>query len=222
MKKLLLGLMVLCTSSCKPLLVRALLKNPKVENTASVQQFQEKNNYSTTNSLILNADTSTAEEALFLGLSQGYVVFDQNGQKICYYGSSSCQGEQFSALINNDFEHFKVCETGSATLEEALSQTYGLNEKPVTLADFPTSDYYILAYWQRFLGGKRGYEDAVNWMDKAIQKREATAKPSFTLIKINTDFQENWGFKSGGKAKLKRHFTDGYLHLEISKFPPKK
>lgn len=88
------------------MIIKMMIKNPKVENTQSIKRFQEKNKYSTKNSLILNADTSNAAQKLFKGMISGYYIFDKDGNQMCYNSESTCQGEQFRELINNEVNKF--------------------------------------------------------------------------------------------------------------------
>ena len=220
MKNIILIFILFNLTSCKTLMIKMMLKDPKVENTQTIKNFQTKNNYSTENSLIITADTSNAIQKLFLGMTVGYYIFDKDGNQICYNASSTCHGEQFKQLMDNKIDSFKSCKNDTVTLEKVLNQTYDLNEKPVEKVQFENSDYYVVTYWQKFLGGKRGYEDAVTWMEDEIKKNKSTLK--FTFIKINTDLQENWGLVAGKKAKLKYKIKDDIMTLDVLDLPIKR
>ena len=196
-----------------------MLKDPKVENTQTIKNFQLKNNYSTENSLILKADTSNAVEKLFLGMMVAYYIFDKDGNQVCYNANSTCHGEQFKQLLNNKIDSFKSCKNDTVSLEKVLKQTYDLNENPVTKEQFQNSDYYIVSYWQKFFGGKRGYREAISWMEDEIKKNKSTLK--FTFIKVNTDLQENWGLIPGKKAKLKYKTINGMMTIDVTNLPIK-
>ncbi len=220
MKKLSLIIIPLFLTSCKTMMIKMMLKNPKVENTSSIKKFQQNNNYSTENSLIIKADTSNAIESLFLGMTVGYYIFDKDGNQICYNASSTCHGEQFKQLIENKIDSFKSCRNDSTSLQKVLKMTYDLNEKPVDKSQFSNSDYFVVTYWQKFLGGKRGYEDAVTWMEDEIKNNKSNLK--FTFIKINTDLQENWGLEAGKKAKLKVKVKNDFMTMDVTNLPVRK
>ena len=220
MKNILLIIVAFNLTSCKTLMIRMILKAPKVENTKTIKDFQTKNNYSTENSLIIKADTSNAIEKLYLGMTVGYYIFDKEGNQICYNAYSTCYGEQFSQLLDNKTDSFKSCKNDTVTLEKVLNETYDLNEKPFGKMHLENSDYYVVTYWQKFLGGKRGYEEAVTWMEDEIKKNKSTLK--FTFIKINTDLQENWGLIAGKKAKLKYKLKDNFMTLDVLDLPIKR
>jgi hypothetical protein len=201
-------------------MINAMLKDPQVETTSTIKEFQLVNKYSTENSLIIKADTSNAVEKLFLGMTVGYYIFDKEGNQVCYNGSVTCHGSQFKELLNGNIDSFKSCEDKNVTLATVLAETYDLDDAPVDKNRFPASDYYVVSYWQKFLGGKKGYEDAVTWMEEEI--RNNPSKTRFTFIKINTDLQEKWGFIAGKKAKLDWKRKGDRLTLDITDLPVRK
>ena len=211
---------ILFLTSCKTILLNTMLKDPKVENTSTIKKFQTENNFSTNNSLIIKADTSNAQEKLLLGLTVGYYIFDKNGNQICYNGAATCHGVQFRQLIEGKVDSFQNCKNNKATFQNVISETYDLDEKPVTMSQFKDADYYVVTYWQKFLGSIKGYKNDVSWMEELIQN--TNSKYKFTYIKINTDLQESWGFEPGKKAKLKFKKKGNQLSMEITDFPIKQ
>jgi hypothetical protein len=201
-------------------MIKAMLKDPRVETTSTIRSFQEKNNYSTVNSLIIKADTSNAVQKLFLGMTVGYFIFDKDGNQICYNGSETCHGSQFKQLINGRLDSFMSCENAGVHLSDVLAETYNLDEKPVDRSHFPVSEYYVVSYWQKFLGGKKGYEDAVSWMEEEI--RNSPSGSRFTFIKINTDLQDKWGFVAGKKAKLRWKRKGDQMTMTVTDLPVRK
>lgn len=195
-------------------------KTQKLKTPSTIKKFQTENNFSTDNSLIIKADTSDAEKKLLLGLTVGYYIFDKYGNQVCYNGAETCHGLQFRQLTEGKVDSFQNCKKSDATLQKVLSETYDLDEKAVTMSRFKETDYYVVTYWQKFLGSKKGYKDVISWMEELI--RNENSKFTFTYIKINTDLQENWGFEPGKKAKLTVKKNKNKMTLEISDFPLKK
>ncbi len=191
-----------------------MIKDPKVENTKTITSFLTDNNFETTNSLILKADTTNVELQLLKGISTGYYIFDSLGKHICYKGLATCKGVQFKNLLNNKVDSFNYCKNDTIQLNKVLDQTYDLNEKNVSISQFPKSKYYIVAYWQKFMGGRRGYEDAIQWM-----QNETKNNKDFTFININTDLQEKWGLKPNGKAKIKIKKSGDNFELTLKDIP---
>ena len=220
MNKILLLCSIIFLCSCKTFLINQMLKDPKVENTQTIKMFQDENNFSTKNSLILIGDTSNAESKLFLGFIVDYYIFDKEGNLVKYNGSATCHGTQFRQIVAGNIDSFKVAKNDSINLQKVLSGSYDLQENKVELNQFGETDYYIVSYWQKFLGGKRGYKDNILWMQDLIDNTKSKYK--FTYIKINTDLQESWGFEKGKKAKLKTKRKGNNLDLEIINLPFKK
>jgi hypothetical protein len=190
-------------TSCKTLMVKRMFKDPKVENTATIKEFQTKNHFSTSNSLIQKADTSNVQATLITALNNatnGYYVFDKQGNLVCYTGTTTCSGTQFRQLLDGNIDSFQTCKEQNTTLHNILEATYDLEENPVTLAQLKTADYYVVSYWAKFVGGRKGYKEQVAWMEDLIMQNKSRYK--FTYIKINADMQESWGFVPGGKAKI--------------------
>lgn len=197
-----------------------MIKDPVVENTNSIKTFLLANNFTTTHSLITKADTTNIGEKLFLGFTVGYYIFDAEGKHICYNGSATCGGVQFRQLLEGKIDSFKLCDKSEINLQKILTETYDLNENNVSLSNFPKSDYYVVSYWQKFMNGKKGYEESTNWMEEEIKNNKSNLK--FTFIKINTDLQEKWGLESGKKAKLKWNKTKNGYNLSLVNIPYKK
>ncbi|TAE66042.1 MAG: hypothetical protein EAZ85_16135 [Bacteroidetes bacterium] len=106
------------------------------------------------------------------------------------------------------------------SLEKILNESYDLNEKTINKSELTATDFYVVAYWQKFFGGKKGYQESVVWMEEEIKKNNS--QYTFTFIKINADLQEKWGLVAGKKAKLKLKQKNNTIKMEITKLPIKK
>lgn len=216
---LLIGLFI-SLSSCKVLLIKSLIKNPRVENAESIRDFQKSNGYNTEYSYVLSGDTASAEMSLFRGLKAGFYVFDKNGDQLCYNGSSTCTGVQFKELLNAKSDFFQSCKNDSISLSRTIEECITLNNKKAKRSDLPEADYYVVNYWQKFMGGKRAYKENIIWMEDEIRQIDTSIKIAF--VKINTDLQENWGLQFGKTAKMKIMVNKGYMQMNITDFPYKK
>lgn len=212
--------LIITFASCKTILINKVLKDPVVETFSTIKVFQLKNNYSTENSFIIKGDTASAFEKLFLGMTVGYYVFDKNGDQVCYNGAETCHGSQFRRLLENQTDSFRLCDTKKVNLESVLKQTYDLDGNEVTLGEIEQADYYVVIYWQKFLGGKKGYREAVTWMEEEISKTKSGKK--FSVIKINTDLQDTWGLIAGRKAKLVWKKNGSSMTINIQNLPIKR
>jgi len=129
---------LLTASGCKTILLNSMIHDPVVETTSSIREFQETNNFSTKNSLILKGDSSNAVANVARSLSD-FLVFDSLGNHLCYSGQSTCGGVQFRQLFEKNQYSFSTCDPDTISLSKLLASTYDLNEKQVSVSDFPKS-----------------------------------------------------------------------------------
>jgi hypothetical protein len=166
-------------------LINSILKDPVVETSASIKDFQG------------------------------------DGNQLCYNGSATCKGAQFRQLLQEAKDSFSICKKDSMSISDLLNNTYDLNERKPSIADYPQSDFYVVAFWAKFYGGVRGYKETVKWMEDEIMRNSITSK-MVTFIKVNTDLQDSWGLVSGEKARLHMKLRGKHARLEISDLPEKK
>jgi len=212
----LLFLLVLGLFSCKTLLLKQMMRTPVVETVGSIEDFQLRHGFSTRNSFILAGDTARAIEHLFLGLNEGYQVYDSAGRQLCYRGSASCSGQEFRQLLRFGRDSFTVCEDG-VLLHDLVANTYNLRDAPGSMDEVDKAQYYLVVYWQKFLGSRKGYVDRVQWMEEEIE--QSSQKHKVTLIKINTDLQARWGLRQGGRARLRFEKKDSLLSILVDRLP---
>lgn len=210
---LLIGVLLL--TSCRQLLASYYFKNPRVENPKTITSFLDKNKFSKENSFYKSYDSlKDVKHQLFSALSEGYHVFDRNGNLYCYNGEATCSGVQFKNLLDENQTQFVLCKNDSLTLPIILNSLYDLNDQKAKMEDLPQTEYYIVHYWAKFVGGAWGYKENVEWIEDKINEKDLS--DSFTLLKVNTDFNERSGFnpKKKGKIKIKIDKEGGKLTLE--------
>ena len=212
---------LIAASACKTILLNSIFHDPTVETTSSIRQFQESNNFSTKNSLILKGDTSNALLNLTNCLTYGYLVFDSLGNRLCYNGQSSCGGLQFRQFLERNKYSFSSCNADTLSISNLLANTYDLNEKQIKVSDFPKSEFYVVAFWAKFFDGKRGYREQVEWMEDEISKDALNAN-RVTFIKVNVDLQESWGLIAGEQLELHVKKEKGKEQITFGKLPTKK
>ena len=216
----LLTIILLC-SSCTTMLLKMYLNDPKVENNRTIKEFQTRNNFSTENSLILQIDSTQIEKSILQLMNRGFYVFDSNGNHLCYDSEETCQGFQFTKFLEDTENTFKRCASDSLSLQKILAKTNDLNGNSTNIETFNKADYYVVSYWQKFLGGKFEYKQSVKWMEDELKKNGTNKK--FTFIKINTDLQENWGLIPNQRAKLSfQRNGDNSVTIQIKELPFKK
>jgi hypothetical protein len=205
-------------SSCKSIIINRIIKDAKVENTKSIQEFQLKNKFDTSNSFIAQADTTTAMSWLTKGIS-GYEIFNNKGESIDFIGSTTCGGSVFQFFLEGKLDSFKVNKTN--TLQKVLDICYNYQNKKIAIQNLPQTDYYVVVYWAKFMGRKFGYKQAVSFMEDDI-KEDTLKKHSITLLKINTDLQESWGIQPHKKMKVKLKIKKEEAEFIFGELPIKK
>lgn len=193
---------ILFFTSCKTVFVNWYFKTPIVENGTTINRFINKNKFNEEHQYYLTFDTlQSIEKQLFTSLIEGYHLFDSKGNLLCYKGNATCSGLQFKNLLTNQQTDFEICRNDTLSLASVLKQVRTLEDQKISTEDLPKTSYYIVQYWAKFLGGRMGYKENVNWFEEEIHKDELQDK--FTVLKVNTDFNEFSGFEVNSKARLK-------------------
>ena len=182
--KLINLLLLFALSSCKMFLLNAMLKDPKVETKNSIHSFLKSNDFSDENTYIMKGDTSYSKvlENLLNGMNQDYYVFDRSGKQLCYNGSSSCAGVQFKNLLYQGLDSFDLCKDDTENLDHILGSIIPLDGSASKVSNLPQSDLYVAIYWQKFMGGKKGYASSVDWLEK--ESKNIKNKNILSLIKF--------------------------------------
>ena len=199
MKTLPLLCTVLFFASCKTMMLNKMVDDPTVENTSTIKAFLTAGNFSQENSLILKGDSASALGNMLQGMTNGYFVFDSVGNHLSYNGASTCKGVQFQELIKGNDKNF-IRGKEEFSLLDILGNSYTLSEKDITMKDLAPAKYYVVSYWAKYMGGTKNYKSDVQFMEDQI--KNSTPAGMFTFVKVNTDLQESWGMKPGGKGKL--------------------
>lgn len=197
------------------LVINSGFKDAKVETTQSTMQFQLENNFDTTNSFIIHADTGNAYYWIQQSIGGEFQLFDSTGNLIEYNGSASCSGIIFSEFIQGKNDSFKV-HPSTYNLTNILNKCYDYRENYVDFSKIKNADFYAIACWSKFAGGKSGYEDGVRLYEEELKKHP---HKRIILLKLNTDLQEKWGMKKNGKAKIKIKVVKREAILNIGPLP---
>lgn len=219
-KSLCLLLVIISANSCSFIaktFISSKFSDAKVETTLSTKQFQLDNSYDTTNSFIINADTSDAYKWMQMSIASDFQIFDSVGNILEYKGEKSCGGSIFYDFINGNLDSFKV-EKATYNLKNLLQKCYDYSDIKGNFETLPKTNYYVVTFWSKFAGGKFGYKQGVKFYEEAIRKQKKQDK-KITLIKINTDLQEKWGLEQNGKAKVKIEVIKREATITIGKLP---
>jgi len=209
---------LLTISSCSLIaktFINSKFKDAKVETTQSTMQFQIENNFDTTNSFIVKADASDAYYWIQQSIGGDFQIFDSVGNLLQYDGAMSCSGSIFHEFIKGNIDSFKT-EKSSYNLTNILKKSYDYNETSGDFKQLKKADFYVIAFWSKFSGGKFGYKNGVKFYEDELKKY---ANKKILLIKLNADLQEKWGMKKNGKAAIKVEIKKREASINIGPLP---
>jgi hypothetical protein len=144
-----------------------LIRDAKVENTASIKKFQIDNKFDTSNSFIAKADTSTAMKWIKRGIAS-YEIYNKQGELVDFIGTTTCGGSIFQFFLQGKLDSFKI--NNNILLSKLLDKCYNYDNRKVSKEDLPKTDYYVVTYWSKFIGRKFGYKQAVGYTEDDINK----------------------------------------------------
>jgi hypothetical protein len=219
LNSLLVSIFTLLTFSSCSLIAKTFLNSKfndaQVETTRSTMAFQLENNFDTTNSFIIKADTSDAYYWMQQSIGGDFQIFDSVGNLLEYNGEKSCGGSIFYEFIKGNIDSFKR-DTSSYNLTNILKKSYDYNDQKADFNKLEPAKFYVIAFWSKFSGGKFGYKEGVRFYEDEVKKQ---ANKNIILIKLNTDLQENWGMKKNGKAEIKIQVKKMEASINIGPLP---
>lgn len=192
MKKLfifgILFYLVLSLGSCRFILLKMYgIKDPKIENRASITKKAMKFGLDTTNTVAVE---STGYLNVLKKDLQGIpdaAIFDANGDYIEYRKTdTSCNAGLFAFIpeltLNGSYK-----KTGKTTLENELTKFRSLSGTNLAQNFTGKADFYVLIYWTVYIG-KLNKDHVKAWEDLAINNKNCSIK----VIKVNLDWQAWW------------------------------
>lgn len=78
--KLFVIFLLFMLSSCRMIILNAMLKDPKVETHKSIREFLNKHSFSVEHIYVMKGDTSSAFDNLMSGMIQDYYIFEKSGR----------------------------------------------------------------------------------------------------------------------------------------------
>lgn len=186
--KLILILVVICLSSCKPVFILLMgVHKPKLEDKESLVHYLNKKDLATDNILVYDDSTVHNSKLIELNGIPEIRVFNKQGILIYYKDTGSyCSGpaEAFTKSICSAND---LLANASKTLTSELKSVVTLDNNPVVLSNDGSVDYYVLIYWARFVG-------ALN--KTKVREWENNLKNvtgcKIWVAKVDMDWQKKW------------------------------
>lgn len=193
MRLLILALSFLTFVSCTKILLKAYgVKNPDIENAASLQKYVERKNIGISEYWGFKDTLGYIEYIRSrIGMPEAR-FFDKNLNLIRYKPDSvSCNAKVFSVLENPSILKEMVSDT-SETINDYLKNVINLSDKSPAKFDANSYDFYVILYWARW-SGRINKTKIRDWIRKIETANHNGYK--IKIIPINTDIQDFWGME---------------------------
>lgn len=170
--------------SCQPILRKIYgIKQPEIENSASIKKKALKYNLDTANIITVNS-----KDYPYVLKGQGIpdaAIYDKNGNYIEYRQTdTSCNAGLFQFIpelsLTNQYN-----KPSKANLKQELVKFRGLKGETISAID--SADFFMLIYWTVFVG-KLNKDHVKVWEDMARENKKCKIK----VLKVNLDLQEYW------------------------------
>lgn len=165
--------------SCTPLYMKLLIKTPKVESQQSISAFLVEHNFDTLNSYYMGDDINMTNRILKEHLS--IVVFDSAGNQL-YNLHFTCPYNNITAMGSGHPDSALMVKPDGHNLFRLIKNAKELNGTPFDRSKLSHQKYYVVVFWQKFMGAARGYRQTVEEVEKDLSSRK-----DISVLKINSD-----------------------------------
>jgi hypothetical protein len=202
MKKTILFLLAaLCLVQCKRALLAAYgVRNPGFEDRASLNDFLEKHEVRDARLLVF-ADTAALTRFYRRGLGLPEArFFNASGHFVPYKEEAETCNAGVRDFITDLAGTASTAADPGQTLAQELDRVYSLSDgKPFEIAALPPADYYVVAYWARYIG--KINKKVWDWQTEIEKARAKGVR--IELLLVNADFQKLWGLGDDQLPKIK-------------------
>lgn len=180
---ILLGLFL---SSCSPIMKMLYgIKDPKVENEASLSKYMKKKDIYSDNVYTLDFESYQKALKLINNKLPEVMIFDTQGNYIPYGDEWACNAGAFNFIEElNDTTDYSI--SNKTSIEELSSKLRNLKGEKVKVVN-ENENFYVFIFWAKFTG-KLNKDHVKVWEEQANQNNS-----NIQIIKVNMDFQEHWG-----------------------------
>lgn len=179
LKPLFIVVATLSFCSCTQLYLKVLTRKPKIESQKSITDFLVRNKFDTSNSYYLGGDIHVANEILkehFL-----YNVFDSLGNQL-HNENFICTFNTIASIDSKHPDSLLTIHPNNKNIFSLVEGVKKLNGEPFDRSILTNHKYYILVFWQKFMGGRKGYKENVESIVSELSKQG-----NILVLKINAD-----------------------------------
>lgn len=165
--------------SCTQVYLKVLTRKPKIESQASITDFLVRNKFDTSHSYYLGGDIHVANEILkehFL-----YSVFDSLGNQL-NNENFICTFNTIASINSKHPDSLLTIQPDKKNIFSLVEGVKKLNGAPFDRSVLANHKYYIVVFWQKFMGGRKGYKENVESIVRELSKQDSTL-----ILKINAD-----------------------------------
>jgi hypothetical protein len=182
----LLAIFILQSGCTKILLYSFGVRNPKIENQKSLNQYLKRNKITTENSFCLK-DTISFNKFYTEGIGIPEIRFyDSNGYLMLYRDEKKCNAQNDSLISFLNPSNVSKIDS-SNNIKDYLKNIKMLNGKDIEQKHFENFDYYLIIYWAKW-AGKVNKKKMVDWENSIKQKSGL----KIMAIKVTTDYMNFW------------------------------
>ncbi len=165
--------------SCTQVYLKVLTRRPEIESQKSITDFLLRNNFDTSNSYYLGGDIDLANK--ILKDYRSYVVFDSLGNEL-YNADFTCPYNYITAIASENPDSLLSLNPSNMRIDSLLKGVKRIDGTPLDHSLLKHYRYYVLIFWQKFMGNSKGYKEKVTSVAKELSKQD-----NVLVMKINAD-----------------------------------
>lgn len=197
-------------------------KNPKVESKETVLNYFNENKLGD-ETYFLNVnqlgDTLMIYRNLFLGMGSELKIFSSSKQRYCYNGTEECSGVQLKEAFGDFKNKYQPCiDDEDFMYKELLDNIQDRDGKPLSFDSLPKADFYIFAFWNKYLGSVKDIKENIDWIYELQEKSDLKTE----LILVNSDLLDEWGLEEGEELSTKFKKTKNGMSIDFGELPLSK
>lgn len=169
-------------------------QKPEIESQKSITDFLVRNNFDTSNSYYLGGDIDLANK--ILKDYRSYVVFDSLGNEL-YNAGFTCPYNYITAIASENPDSLLSLNPSNKRIDSLLKGVKRIDGTPLDHSLLTHYKYYVLIFWQKFMGNSKGYKEKVTSVVKELSKQD-----NVLVMKINADIMVPTDDAAKTKLKL--------------------
>lgn len=169
-------------------------QKPEIESQKSITDFLVRNNFDTSNAYYLGGDIDLANR--ILKDYHSYVVFDSLGNEL-YNAAFTCPYNYITAVASENPDSLLSLHPSQLHIDSLLKGVKRIDGTALNHSFLTHYKYYVVIFWQKFMGNSKGYKEKVSSIVKELSKQD-----NVLVMKINADIMVPTADAAKTKFKL--------------------